>query len=85
MRPEGLGKLKKFIHVIGSGTRDLIVGNSRVRVPMRSLNFFSSNLPNPSSCTVTLAFPQLLTEMSKSKVKQKVIPVTGRGDLFVCC
>jgi hypothetical protein len=40
----------------------LQTGMSRVRVPMRSLIFFS--LPNPSSRTMTLVFTQPLTEMS---------------------
>jgi hypothetical protein len=37
-------------------------GRSRVQDPMMSLNF--CNLPNPSSCTMTLGFTQPLTEMS---------------------
>jgi hypothetical protein len=40
----------------------LQAGRSRARVPLRSLDFF--NLPNPSSCTMTLGSTQPLTEMS---------------------
>jgi hypothetical protein len=40
----------------------LQAGRLRVRVLMRSLNFF--NLPNPSSCTMALGFTQPLTETS---------------------
>jgi hypothetical protein len=39
----------------------LQAGRSRVRVPMRSLDF---SLPNPSSCTMALGSTQPLTEMS---------------------
>jgi hypothetical protein len=45
----------------GSGTM-LQVGRSRVRIPMRSLEFF--NLPNPSSRIMALGSTELLTEMS---------------------
>jgi hypothetical protein len=41
-------------------------GRSRVRVPMRSLNFF--NLPNPSSRTMTLGSTQPLTKMSTRNI-----------------
>jgi hypothetical protein len=41
----------------------LQAGRSQVEVPMRSLNLFS-NVPNPSSRTMTLGFIQPLTEMS---------------------
>jgi hypothetical protein len=37
-------------------------GRSRIRFPMRSLDFF--NLPNPSSRTMALGSTQPLTEMS---------------------
>jgi hypothetical protein len=37
----------------------LQAGRSRVRLPMRSLNFF--NLPNPSSHTMALVLTQPLT------------------------
>jgi hypothetical protein len=40
----------------------LQAGRSRVRFPMRPLDFF--NLPNPSSCTVALGSTQPLIEMS---------------------
>jgi hypothetical protein len=40
----------------------LQVERMRVRVLMRSLNFF--NLPNPSSHIVVLGFPQSLIQMS---------------------
>jgi hypothetical protein len=40
----------------------LKIGRSRVPFPIRSLDFF--NLPNPSSCTMTLRSNQPLTEMS---------------------
>jgi hypothetical protein len=45
----------------GLGTM-LQAGRSRVRFPMRSLDFF--NLPNPSSHTMALRSTQHLTEMS---------------------
>jgi hypothetical protein len=47
--------------VFGWGTI-LQAGRSRVRFPMRSLNFF--NWPNPSSRTMALGSTQPLTEMS---------------------
>jgi hypothetical protein len=40
----------------------LQAGRSRVRIPMRSLDFF--NLPNPSSRTMDLGSTQPLIEMS---------------------
>jgi hypothetical protein len=40
----------------------LQAGRSRVRIPMRSLDFF--NWPNPSSCTMVLGSTQPLSEMS---------------------
>jgi hypothetical protein len=40
----------------------LQAGRSRVRLPMRSLDFF--NLPNPSSRTVVLGLTQPLIKMS---------------------
>jgi hypothetical protein len=40
----------------------LQAGMSRVRVPIRSLDFF--NLPNPISRTMALRSTQSLTEMS---------------------
>jgi hypothetical protein len=48
-------------HVVGLGTM-LQAGTSRVRFPMRSLDFFT--WPNPSNCTMTLRSTQPLTEMS---------------------
>jgi hypothetical protein len=47
--------------VVGWDTM-LQAGRSRVRFPMRSLDFF--NLPNPSSRTMALGSTQPLTEMS---------------------
>jgi hypothetical protein len=47
--------------LFGRGTM-LQAGRSRVRFPMRSLNFF--NLPNPSSRTMVLGSTPSLTEMS---------------------
>jgi hypothetical protein len=49
-------------------------GRSRVRVPMRSLNFFF-NLPNNSRCTTVLGFIQPLAEMSTSS--RKIIMFLG--------
>jgi hypothetical protein len=49
--------------VVGWGTM-LLAGTSRVRFPMRSLDFFFFDLPNPSSCTMALGSIQPLTEMS---------------------
>jgi hypothetical protein len=46
-------------NAVGWGTL-LEAGKSRVRFPMRSLNFF--NLRNPSNCTMALGFIQPLTE-----------------------
>jgi hypothetical protein len=40
----------------------LHAGRSRVRIPMRSLDFF--NVPNPSSYTMALGSTQPLTDMS---------------------
>jgi hypothetical protein len=48
-------------NAVGWGTM-LQAGRSRVRFPMRSLDFF--NWPNPSSRTVSLGLTQPLTEMS---------------------
>jgi hypothetical protein len=46
----------------------LQAGRYRVRVPLRSLNFF--NLPNPTSHTVNLGYTQPLTEdLSKGKAR----------------
>jgi hypothetical protein len=44
MRPEGLGNLIKFIHLIGSRTRDLQVRNSVLtttlpRTPMKGIHY----------------------------------------------
>jgi hypothetical protein len=50
------------VSVDGLGTM-LQAGRSRVRVPLRLLNFFFS-LYNPSSRTMALGFIQPLTEMS---------------------
>jgi hypothetical protein len=47
--------------IVGWGTM-LQAGRSRVRFPMRSLDFF--NWPNPSSRTMALGLTQPLTEMS---------------------
>jgi hypothetical protein len=47
--------------VVGRGAM-LQIGRSRVRFPMRSLDFF--NWSNPSSRTMALGSTQLLTEMS---------------------
>jgi hypothetical protein len=55
----------------------LRAGSSRVRVPMRSLNFF--NLPNPSSRTMALEFTQPLTETSTSGLVIKVPGYRSRG------
>jgi hypothetical protein len=53
--------------VVGWGTM-LKAGRSRVRVPIRSLNFFS--LPNPSSRATALRFTQPLKEISIRKRKE---------------
>jgi hypothetical protein len=41
----------------------LQAGKSRVQIPMRSLDFFFSNLRNPSGRPMALGSTQLLKEM----------------------
>jgi hypothetical protein len=62
--------------IVGWGTM-LRAGRSRVRVPMRSLNFF--NWPNPSSRTMALGSTQPLTEMSTRNLPGGGGVKVGRG------
>jgi hypothetical protein len=52
-------------NVVGWGTM-LQAGRSRVRVPMRSLDFF--DLPNPSNRIMALGSTQPLTQMSTRNI-----------------
>jgi hypothetical protein len=56
----------------------LQTGRSRVRFPMRSLNFF--NLPNSSSRTMALGWTQHLTEMSTRRFLGGKWQRTGKAD-----
>jgi hypothetical protein len=57
----------------------LQAGTSRVRVPTKSINFFSSFLILKSR-TMALGFTQPLTEMCKCKASH----ATGSGGLYGC-
>jgi hypothetical protein len=62
----------------------LPAGGSRVRLPMRSLNFF--NLPNPSSRTMALGSTQPLTEMStRNRPGGKRRPARRADNLTAIC
>jgi hypothetical protein len=53
---------------------------SRVRVPMRSSNFFS--LPNPPSRNMVLGLTQPLTEMSSRKIPGRKGRLARKADNF---
>jgi hypothetical protein len=56
----------------------LQAGMSRVRFPMKSLDFFS--LPNPSSRTMALGFTQPITEISTRDLPGGKRRPTGKAD-----
>jgi hypothetical protein len=69
--------------VVGRGTV-LQAGKLRVRVPMRSLDFFS--LPNPSNRLMALGLTQPLTEMSTRNLPGgKVLPTHKADNLNAIC
>jgi hypothetical protein len=62
----------------------LQAGRSRVRIPMRSLDFFSS--PNPPSRIMTLGSTQPLTEMSTRSISGgKALPVRKSDNIAAIC
>jgi hypothetical protein len=62
----------------------LQAGRSRVRFPMRSLDFF--NLPNPSNRTVFKGLTQPLTEMStRNLLGGKGRPALKADNLTAVC
>jgi hypothetical protein len=68
----------------GRGT-NLQAGRPRVRVPMRSLDFFS-HFPNPSSRTMALGSTQPLTEMSTRDLPgSKGLPARKANNLTTIC
>jgi hypothetical protein len=69
--------------VVGWGT-ELQAGRSRIRLPVRLLDFF--NWPNPSSRTMALGLTQLLTEMStKNLPGGKGQPARKADNLITIC
>jgi hypothetical protein len=69
--------------VVGWGTM-LQAGRSRVRFPMRSLDF-SIDILNPSSRTVTLGSTQPLTNEYQNLPGGKGRPARGADNLIAIC
>jgi hypothetical protein len=61
----------------------LQAGRSRVRFPMRSLDFF--NLPNPSSLTMALGSTQPLTEVNRIFLGAKGRPARKADNFTAMC
>jgi hypothetical protein len=68
--------------LVGRGTM-LKAGRWRVRVPIRSLDFF--NLPDPSSRTMALGSTQSLTEMNTRNLPMGKRQPERKADLTAIC